>query len=271
MKAEEILRSPWLDILFENRNKEYGAYTLRKSYDQRIVIATGSALLFGLVIVLLSQFLKTNRNAAALVYTDYELTEAQMHKPEPPKLPEPVKKTPPPVRSVNYVVPVFVKDRVAPMIVSPDDDPDAAVSNITNPNGPTVGVIQPQIIPVTTTTTVKQPEKQPDPVVEDVVVTFAEEMPAYPGGRDKMVSFLQDKLQDYVTEEGKPKKATVRFIVEKDGTLTGIEIIGGDDNDFNKRVQHTIERMPKWKPGVQNGHKVKVLYEFPIQLVPAED
>jgi len=85
-----------------------------------------------------------------------------------------------------------------------------------------------------------------------------------------MIAFLQQQLQDYVTEEGVVKRAVVRFVIEKDGTITAIEVATGEDGDFNKKVVRAIQKMPKWKPGVQNGQVVKVLYELPVQLLPQE-
>jgi protein TonB len=270
MKAEEILKSQWLDILFENRNKEYGAYTLRKAYNMRLIKSVVAALVFSLLLFLLLQNVK--KKTAALLFdngTEFDISEAIAEKKIPEKIPEPIKQTPKPPRSLIYVVPHFVKD-AEPDITSPDDDPGAAISNISNPDGPPAGPIQPQI---TTVTPDPGPEKQPEPAVvpkEPEIYTSVEEMPEYPGGNGKRDAFLQQHLGDYVTDEGVTKVAWVKFIVEKDGTLSGIEIIKGEDEDFNRKVIRAFAKMPRWKPGVQNGHSVKVQYQLPVQLIPGE-
>lgn len=273
MKAEDILQSRWLDILFENRNKEYGAYAIRKNYNQRLTSAVIAALLISITIFLFLNNLKQDSRAVALYAgTEYEIVELPQAK-QPEKTPE-VKppQQPPPRKTIAYLVPVFTPDAV-PQISSPDDNDDSDVAGTTNPNGDPGGTTTQPATPSTPDPgpPVTQPAPDPAPVVKDIPVTYAEEMPAYPGGRDKMIAFLQQQLQDYVTEEGQAKKATVRFVVEKDGTLTAVEIVTGSDGDFNKRVVRTIQKMPRWKPGAQNGQKVKVLYEFPIQLVPADE
>ena len=271
MKTEDILKSEWLDILFENRNKEYGAYTIRKSYNQRLLTAVLVALGISLAAFLLLQSIKSGKRVQLFGNEqDIDLTSVAQQKP-PEKLPEVKPAQQPPRKSVSYVVPVFEPD-AEPQVVSPEEIPDADITGTNNPNGepggtttqtPVTGPAAPDPAPV------KDPE--PAPVVEDAPRTYAEEMPSYPGGRDKMIAFLQQQLQDYVTEEGQLKRATVRFVIEKDGSLTGIEIVTGEDGDFNKRVIRTMQKMPRWKPGAQNGLKVKILYEFPIQLVPADE
>jgi periplasmic protein TonB len=271
MKAEEILKSQWLDILFENRNKEYGAYTLRKAYNMRLIKSVAAALVLALLLFFLLQNLKTKGVVRLFdTGTEVDISEAIAEKKIPEKIPEPIKQTPKPPRSLIYVVPHFVKD-ARPDITSPDDDPDAAISNISNPDGPPAGPIQPQITTVTPDPgPVKQPDPTPAPVVKEEIFTVAEQMPEYPGGNGKRNDFLQQHLGDYVSEEGAVKKAYVQFIVEKDGTLSGIEVINGEDEDFNRRVIRAFSKMPRWKPGSQNGHYVKVWYQLPVQLVPAE-
>lgn len=267
MKAEDILKARWLDILFEHRNKEYGAYPIRSTYDLRLTKAVIAALVCSLVFFLFLQNAGTTKPSRIFVgSTDYDLMP-------PPQVKQPEIKPPqqqPPRKTFTYVVPQFVKN-APPQIAAPDDHDDADVAGNTNPNDVPGGTTTqpapatPAPVPVTPA------EPAPTPVVNDVPLTIAEEMPAYPGGREKMIAFLQQQLQDYVTEEGQAKKATVRFIIEKDGSLSAVEITSGSDGDFNKRVVRTIQKMPRWKPGAQNGQKVKILYEFPIQLVPADE
>jgi periplasmic protein TonB len=272
MKAEEILKSQWLDILFENRNKEYGAYTLRKLYNVRLLKAVASALVFSLLLFLLLQNVK--KKTAALLFdngTEFDISEAIAEKKIPEKIPEPMKQAPKPPKSFIYVVPQFVKD-AQPVIEAPDDNDNAAVSNVSHPDGPPVGPIQPEITPVTPD---PGPAIQPDPpvVTKEPEIYFynsVEILPEYPGGKEKRDAFLQQHLGDYVTDEGVVKKAYVQFIVEKDGTLSGIQVINGEDEDFNRKVIRAFSKMPRWKPGLQNGHYVKVQYQLPVQLIPAE-
>ncbi|MBL7727156.1 MAG: energy transducer TonB [Dinghuibacter sp.] len=271
MKAEEILKSHWLDILFEHRNKEFGAYVIRRQYNDRMLKAVAWSLGITVAVFLAMSALKTQNNRSARVeVTDFDISHAGQPKP-PEKLPPPVQKAQPPVKSVAFTKPIFEK-AVPPEITSPEDLPDAAISNVTKPVGQPVGVTQPPVTPPVTGDPVPTPQPTVQPVVKpDEPLLIAEEMPAFPGGREELVAFLQKHLQDYVTEEGEVKRAVVHFIVEKDGTLTSIEITDGADIAFNKRVVHTIGKMPPWKPGSQNGEKVKVLFAFPIQLIPAED
>jgi periplasmic protein TonB len=111
--------------------------------------------------------------------------------------------------------------------------------------------------------------KKPEP--EEVTYTSVQKMPHFPGGRDAMLAFLQRELQDYVTEEGQARQVTIEFVVEKDGSLSGLSITESDDEGFSRKVTKAFQKMPRWSPGQQNNQPVKVLYRLPVKILPAED
>lgn len=107
------------------------------------------------------------------------------------------------------------------------------------------------------------------PVAEpsgDEVFTFAQEMPAFPGGEMAMRQFLNDRLQYPAMEKesGVQGRVYLRFVVEKDGSLSGTTVARGVSPGMNNEALRLIKAMPKWTPGRQNGQAVRVRMTVPI-------
>jgi protein TonB len=113
------------------------------------------------------------------------------------------------------------------------------------------------------------------PVVEEEApagpIVFAENMPEFPGGKEALIRFLQKNLQqpnDF--EEGQKVTVIASFVVDKDGSITGINITQHGRNDLDNEVVRVIKKMPRWKPGLQNGRSVAVYYKVPVTFVSTE-
>jgi len=113
MEIDKIQKADFLDILFEGRNKEYGAYELRKTYNRRIVIAI-SGMIAACLLFLLSQILanRTDNEKDKIVVQDVQLEDIKTEekKPEPPPPPPPPKPEPPKVEITKFTPPKIVKD-----------------------------------------------------------------------------------------------------------------------------------------------------------------
>ncbi|MCW3102763.1 MAG: TonB family protein [Bacteroidetes bacterium] len=105
---------------------------------------------------------------------------------------------------------------------------------------------------------------------ENDVLTIAEKMPAFPGGDQAMTQFVQKNLQYPAVEReyGISGTVYVTFVVEKDGSLSGIRCLRGVNAGpgLNKEALRIISSMPNWIPGSQNGRLVRIQYNFPIKF-----
>jgi protein TonB len=274
MKTDKILESSFLDLLFENKNKAYGAYELRKNYGLRLkkaVIGTVASVL--LIFFILTSFTKKEEVSSRRKIETTILTSPtiQPDKPKDPEKPKDIPKGKP-------------KDEVAinPIYTRPvlEDSPNLPVVNIgaaNNPNGsniPSDGYNGPIGGPTGTSTVTpidtssKLVVKTP-PIVEEPVI-FSSSDAFYAGGKQAFGEYLQNKLGDEAIEEGIVKKITVTFTVEADGSITNISTKGNDDADFINKTIKAFGKMKKWQPAMQNGQAVKSTHEIPIAILPEE-
>ena len=139
-------------------------------------------------------------------------------------------------------------------IVSDDEEVTSAVATVSEDLG--------QIHKVVWVPPVVETEK----VEEDVIHVTAEIMPEFPGGMAALMKYLGANIK-YPTisqEMGSMGRVIVQFVVDKDGTITNPAVVRGVDAYLDKEAIRVISSMPKWKPGVQNGKKVRVKYTVPV-------
>lgn len=126
------------------------------------------------------------------------------------------------------------------------------------------------LIVMAITTRAQQVSSDEKQVVVDPssIFTSVEQMPQFPGGMEKFMEYLKTNLkypavarQNYV--QG---KVFVRFIVEKDGSLTDVKIVRGIGNGCDEEAQRLVKSSPKWNPGIQNGTPVRVYYTLPVSF-----
>ena len=261
----DIFTNQWLDIVFEGRNKAYGAYELRKTNTKTTVKALVlGAIVFALAVsapLIMSLIPNSSDDSDTL---DTKITTVKM----PPKKEEVKKDLPPPpppppkVDQVKFVKPVVAKaDEVTeepPKIVEIKDkklgaetikgDPDAELSVEPVGNGPSAVVEEDNQIYNTAGIEVK---------------------PDFPGGMEKFYKYVGNNYQT-PEEEGLKGKVYVTFVVEKDGSLTDIKVIRDIGYGTGKEAIRVLNKCPKWNPGEQNGKKVRVLYSLPITIQSAE-
>jgi protein TonB len=262
----DLIKNQWIEIVFEGRNKLYGAYELRKTNRKTSLRALiiGS-ILFSLAISapLIASYLPESGDETD---TDIKITAVKL---APKKKVEDVKDLapppPPPPKQdmVKFVKPVVAKaEDVTEDPPRMDDikdkktgaetikgDPDAPLTVEEVGNGPVVEVIE-----------------------EDTSVhslAGIEQKPEYPGGIEKFYSFVGKNYQA-PEEEGLKGKVYVTFVVEKDGSLTDIKVIRDIGYGTGKEAIRVLSKCPRWLPGEQNGKKVRVLYSLPITIQSAE-
>jgi periplasmic protein TonB len=273
MLPNQIKDAHILDILFEGRNKEYGAYELRKTYNRRIVKALFA---MGAVVGLLflgsavSGFGKGKKKPLA-----YDAGEVILNKVEEvkPVVPPPVRVVPPPqVATRIFSPPVIVKGDVKPDEKPPEND---ELNNVRIGDHNAAGVPDGDIVgpPVNGAGAgvVEAPKKQD----VDEIFTRVEIDASYPGGNPAWARFLGKNLRfpDDALNNGVTGTVMVQFVVDLEGNVSDIQVISGPENGgLREEAIRVLKRSGKWVPAIQNGRPVKAYRRQPFVFVQrAED
>lgn len=268
MEAHKILHAEILDIIFEGRNKDYGAYELRKAYNSRLM---GSlAIMFVMVCILLYFFTRPVITQKVLTVFIPETQTTAITDPAIPK--DPVKKSSAQAAvkpAQNRTNPVIVTDHtpVAPVptvqiSAGSGADPGTATNFPQGPGGPTGD----------TTTTVA--DVIPPSPAEPAVYTSVQVQASFPGGVEAWRRYLQKNLDaDLPLNNGAPSgtyRVIVRFIVSTDGSISDVEAETDHGYGMEKEAVNAIRRGPSWTPAKQNGISVKAYRRQPITFVVPE-
>jgi periplasmic protein TonB len=271
MNAETILRSDVLDIVFENRNKQYGAYTLRKEYNQRLYKSLGIMLGMVLLLFVWNYWQNNFRAAGASHFIQDSADTVKLIAVQIPNDPPPPEIKAPKVATVANttikIVPDNVETKPLPTV---NDLNDRVISTVTEDGDLPTSDNQ---VPGNTTETTPAAAPVPAPAPEPEVYEDAEVKPEFPGGVPALLRFLSRNLQvpEGMVEPGQRVKVPVKFVVAKDGNLTNVAFDGSADEAFKREIQRVLNKMPKWNPGTQHGRKVSVYFTIPIIFeVPAE-
>jgi len=241
------------DIVFENRNKEYGAYQLRKKYNRVVLIATliGIAVIATAVIV---PYINASRNASKKMRDAKEVIAEMSNDLQNEAAPPPPPPPPSEVQTVvKYVAPVVVDS------VKVEDESKLMISDeqvATTENKAAVEIVEQ-----------KQEEVEPEQKEEEVFVVV-EEMPEFPGGVIALRQYLANAVKYPVIaqENGIQGKVYVNFVVNKDGSVSNAKIARGVDPSLDAEALRVVSTLPKWRPGKQRGAPVRVSYTVPISF-----
>lgn len=281
-KDVDLSSKEWTDIIFEGKNKEFGAYELRKHSDGR----HNRAMLFtiiGLVIVLvgsyflgiyndyrreqhelelqaqLEQQLAQMEAEAAEEQQEEEVIEA-VQEPEPEEaLPEEILNT---IKDTE--ISIAADNEVTEDITSKDEvqESTAAAGASTFDQGTdnleVVRTHKDEII---------VEEKKPEPVKEEVF-TAVEQMPQFPGGEAELLKYVAThiKYPTMAAENNIQGRVVVKFVVKKDGNVGEVVVLRGKDPDLDKEAVRVVKTLPKFIPGKMNGQAVSVWYTLPINF-----
>ncbi len=268
MDSSKILSADILDILFEGRNKEYGAYDLRKTYNRRLVKALGT--MGALIVLLFTGYYVSSQNAGkdkvAWVVKDTELTEVVAEKKELPPPPPPPKAEPPKVKIIQFTPPKIAPDKD----VNPDEKPpvqdDLADTKIGTVN---VDGVKDDGISAPPPSDggkglVEAPKKADD---EDRIFIKVEQESTYPTGMPGWQRYLNKYLHypDEAVNKEIQGVVVVQFIVDKEGNVSDVQAVSGpDEGGLREEAVRVIKKSGKWTAAVQNGNKVKSYKKQPI-------
>ena len=273
MKTDHILKADLLDIIFDNRNKNYGAYALRKFYNERLYKALGITFVFIALISLFVLLQKSEKNLLqpdiitriVHVLPDVAKPTEKIKPPEPPAKPIPTAVRPP-LNTQLFVSTVDIVDDNADATKLATNLDNVIISNQTSDQGSNgKQIINADPGPVTKTGTGTEPVKAID---KTKPLTTVEVMPAYPGGEAALIKFLQRNLQNPTDlDEGQIISVKIRFIVGYDGILKGFETVEDGGAAFNNEVIRVLKKMPAWIPGKTAGENVSVYYTIPVKFI----
>lgn len=272
MAKIDLISRDWTEMVFEGRNKEYGAYRLRKNAGKRNLYSLITIFIAALAIwggISLVKFVESRTKSVAqtsvaeISALNQPKKKAEVKQQKKVKLEQPEKVVERVKSSVKFTAPVIKKDDE----VKPEDElktQDELMSTKTaigaldvkgndDANGEVLKIKE----------AVAQPE--PKPEVEKLF-DVVEQMPSFPGGPSALMEWLSNNVKYPVVaqENGVQGRVVVSFVVERDGSITDVKVVRGVDPSLDKEASRVVRAMPRWIPGKQNGSAVRVKYNVPV-------
>lgn len=258
----DIYKQKWIDMVFEGRNKAYGAYVLRKENPKVTLIALfiGAAIFASLLALPMLDWSSDNDEV------EEKVTMVDMAKLAAPPVEEPKPLIPPPpppppapkIDEVKFVKPKVVeKEKVVEEIKTIEElkDKNVGAKDVKGRDDGKIVIDAPS----------GEGDKDAKIVEDNTVYNAVEVKPDFPGGLQKFYDFVGKNYR--APEEDIRGKVYVQFVVEKDGSLTDIKVMRDIGYGTGAEAIRVLKKSPRWKPGIQNGRAVRVLYSLPISIV----
>jgi len=269
LDVNKILSADILDIIFDGRNKEYGAYEMRKGYNKRLRFALISMAVFCVLLIggyFLSNVIAANSNKKEIAVQDVQLEDLQQEekKNEPPPPPPPKPPEPPKVEMAKFTPPKIVKDEEVKEEEKPPEMEkleDTKIGNVNQEGIKDEGIVAP---PVDDGKGVVEAPKK-DEEDYDKTFTKVEIESEYPGGQGAWMRYLNKNFrypQEAIDNEIQGT-VVVQFIVDKEGIVSDVEAVSGPQELRDEAIR-VIKKSGKWTPAVQNGRQVKSYKKQPI-------
>lgn len=277
----DLTSKEWRDIVFANKNKEFGAYDLRAKSDRRHNLAVIYTLI-GLVIVVFLIFGYSK-------YSDYQAEKAALEakekaekmsqaileqveetpeedEPEEQKFEQPEVVVPEEVLATVQVTQIAivdadkVKNEVMDMETQKEDNTARGVVNQEgSDDADKFKAVQEQVV-------VKEPEPVVEKPKEETIFVAVEQPAEFPGGPAAMMKWLNNNMRypEAAQQNDIQGKVVVNFVVEKDGSIAQVKIAKGVDKDLDREAVRVVKKMPKWQPGKNNGVPVRSYFNLPV-------
>jgi protein TonB len=259
MEANKILSADVLDLIFEDKNKDYGAYDLRKTYNKRIGMAlliTASVAVLALVGSLLASTLNSNnKNVVEAKEVTIQDIQQEEEKPKPPH--------PPKIEMTKFTPPKIVKDEEVEEPPPPQEEiKDTKIALETQEGIKDEGIVAPveidqgkQIIE----------EKKED---ENQIFEKVEIEASFKGGESAWRKYLERNLNPNAPVDNGAPEGTytvyVQFVVSKDGSISDVRALTNHGYGMEAEAIKVIRKGPAWVPAVQNGRSVNAYRKQPI-------
>lgn len=277
-KDVDLSSKEWTDLVFEGRNKDFGAYQLRSTSVQRHNKSVIYTLIGAALIVLASwgvmkvQNLIAERQLALEAEQEEVIVEMAQDEPEPEpeqqKLEQPKPEVLPEevLKSVKVTELKIVQDEQVKKedeIKTQDElkETDTAFGQKDNDKG-----TEDRNVTKTLKEEVVVEEKKVEEKKVEEIFKSVEQMPEFPGGAAALQKYLASHIQypPQAAENGKEGKVIVQFVVEKDGHIGEVKIARGVDKDLDREAMRVCKTLPKFTPGRQNGQPVRVWFTLPV-------
>lgn len=272
MEANKILSSDVLDIIFEDRNKDYGAYELRKTYNKRIVLAlviTASVALMALIgSVIASQLKDSNNNKDEEPEFNLQAVVEEQKPPEviPPPPPPPKPPDPPKIEMTKFTPPKIVEDEEVEEPPPPQEKVAETKIDVINQEGAKDEVMKVEDVDKGTGIVQQKEEEDPNKVFEKVEIEAS-----FKGGEQAWRKYLERNLNANTPVDNNAPEGTytvwVQFIVSTDGSISDVKALSSHGYGMEEEAVKVIKKGPAWVPAVQNGRQVKAYRKQPITFV----
>jgi protein TonB len=268
MLGNDIFDNEWNDIVFEGKNKEYGAYQIRKVRGKNAAISIiVSVSLFVLAIAAPAIIAAIEEQFKEEVVVNTEAEVVKVEEPQPEKPEEPEFEPPPPLKTtVAYTPPAIVEDNQVNednMIKEIDELKDVDISTKNQQGDPDRGVDLSLL-----DDTGNGDKDIIDDGENDKPFTSVEQMPRFPGGEDALLDWLRKNTvyPAAARENGIEGTVIVQFTVDKDGDIKDAHVVRKVHSLLDDAAMGAVRKMPNWSAGKQNGKAVPVLINLPFNF-----
>lgn len=277
----DLTSQQWNDLIFADKNKEFGAYQIRKSSDKRHNMAM-LYMLIGLVVVFFliiglnkwSDY-RAEKEALALQEQREKMMAAQLAQeqeeqeeqedPEEQKFEQPEVTVPEEVLATVQVTQIAivdadkVKNEVMDMDTQKEDNTArGVVTQEGSDDADKFKAVQEAVV-------VKEPEPEVVKKEEEIFVAV-EQQAEFPGGQGALMKWLANNVRypESAQQNDIQGRVIVKFVVEKDGSIGNATIVKGVDRDLDREALRVVKKMPKWQPGKNNGVAVRSYFNLPV-------
>ena len=272
MSKVDLIDKNWVELVFDGRNKEYGAYVLRKETGMRNI--KSMLLVFAVIIAIMAGVaakvaIENAFPKKVAIETDVELTKLAEKKEVKVEKKAPVK-----VEEQKVVEKVKSSVKFTPPVIKKDDEvkPEEELKSQEdlNKTNTAIGSFDVKGNDETGGEVLKAKEviAQPEPPKEEETKVFdvVEVMPTFPGGQGALFEWLSKNIKYPVVaeENGVQGRVIVTFVVERNGSITDVQVAKSVDPSLDKEAVRVVKAMPHWIPGKQNGSAVRVKFTVPV-------
>ena len=277
MAKIDLYDPKWVEMVFAGKNKEYGAYQLRKGTSGRnikalLILVIAAALVGGFLAWKVIEQKQAEEQQAYMEAMELAKLQQQAKKEEKkkeqvkPKI-EPKKEIPVARETQKFTAPVIKKDELVKeenqvkQMDKLDEKVAVGTENKAGVKDRTVEAVRSEIA-----VAAPPPPPAPKPEVATKVFDVVEEMPSFPGGNAALMSYLNSNTKYPVVaqENGVQGRVIISFVVERDGSISDVKVARSVDPSLDREAQRVVKSMPRWTPGKQNGQTVRVKYTVPV-------
>lgn len=277
MAKIDLYDPKWVEMVFAGKNKEYGAYQLRKGTSGRnikalLILVIAAALVGGFLAWKVIEQKQAEEQQAYMEAMQLAELQKQAKKEEKKKEPvkpkiEPKKEIPVARETQKFTAPVIKKDELVKeenQVKQMDKLDEKVAVGTENKEGTKDRLAE--AVRSDIAEAAPPPPPAPKPEVSNKVFDVVEEMPHFPGGAAALQAFLSSNTKYPVVaqENGVQGRVIVSFVVERDGSITDVRVVRSVDPSLDREASRVVRSMPRWSPGKQNGSAVRVKYTVPV-------